>query len=320
MKAIRVHQAGEPEEMRLEAIPDPEPGYNQVVIRVHAIGVNPVDTYIRSGRFSYALNFPYTPGMDAAGVVEALGKGVSKVGLGDRVYTAGTVSGAYAEKALCEESQLFPLPSAISYQQGAAIGVPYATAYRAIYHKAMAKAGEWILIHGASGGVGIAAVQLSRGLGLRVIGTAGTERGMELLMSQGCRHVLNHRAPNYLAEVPNSTAGHGVDVILEHLANVNLAHDLKALAPRGRIVIIGSRGVVEIDPREAMMRDATILGMTIMNASETEKESIHAAIVAGLENRSLCPVVGKEMALADAPQAHRDVIASSAYGKIVLVP
>jgi NADPH2:quinone reductase len=320
MKAIRVHQFGTPEVMRPEEVPDLQPGPGQVVIRVKAAGVNPVDTYIRSGAYARKPTLPYTPGTDAAGVVESVGEGVTHVRVGDRVYAAGTISGAYAEQSICGGSQVHPLSQQVSFAQGAAIGVPYGTAYRALFQRARALPAETVLVHGASGGVGTAAVQLARSAGLRVIGTGGTEKGRELAAQQGAHHVLDHRAPNLLEQVLALTGGRGVDIILEMLANVNLANDLKALGPGGRVVVIGSRGTVEIDPRDAMGRDAAILGMLLGNASEREFAGIHAALAAGLENGTLRPVISREMPLADAPRAHQAVMEPGANGKIILIP
>ena len=318
MKAIRVEQFGEPEVMKLVELPQPRPEAGQVLVRMHAIGVNPVETYIRAGTYPRKPALPFTPGNDGAGVVEQVGQDVT-LRPGDRVYTAGSISGTYAEYALCNAAQVYPLPANASFAQGAAVGTPYATAYRGLFQRAQAKPGETVLIHGASGGVGTAAVQLARARGLRVLGTAGTDRGRELVREQGAHDVFDHRAPDYLAQILNATSGRGVDVVLEMLANVNLGKDFTILAPRGRIVVIGNRGRVEIDPRDAMSRDADIRGMTMPNTPPAERASIHAALVAGLENGTLRPVIGKELPLAEAPQAHRAVMEPGAFGKIVLI-
>ncbi len=320
MKAILVHEFGPPEVMRLEDAPDPQPGSGEVLVRVKAAGVNPVDTYVRTGAYASKPSLPYTPGSDAAGVVESTGAGVTRVTAGDRVYVHGTLSGAYAEFALCKESQVWPLPDGVSFEQGAAVGVPYATAYRALFQRAHAAPSETVLIHGASGGVGVAGTQLARAAGMTVIGTAGSERGLQLVKEQGAHHALNHRSSGYLDELMSLTGGRGVDVILEMLANVNLDKDLNVLAKHGRAVIVGNHGTVEINPRSAMSRDANILGMTLFNATEQDLKGIHAALVAGLANRSLRPVVGQSLPLADAARAHHAVMESGAYGKIVLVP
>ena len=238
---------------------------------------------------------------------------------GDRVYTQGA-SGGYAELLVCDEAQAHPLPARVSFAQGAALGVPYSTAWRALFLRAQARAGETLLVHGASGGVGIAAVELGRAHGLHVIGTAGTQEGLALAREHGAHHTLNHRDRDYLQQVLPLTGSAGVDVVLEMLANVNLDNDLDVLARGGRVVVIGNRGRVEIDPRKAMARDAAILGMTLFNATPDELRHIHAGLVAGLENGTLNPVVGKEFPLADAAKAHVAVMESGAYGKIVLVP
>jgi NADPH2:quinone reductase len=320
VKAIRVHEFGGPEVLKLEDIPDLQAGAGQVVVRVKAAGVNPYDTYTRLGTYAIKPALPYTPGGDAAGTVGSVGEGVAGFAPGDRVYVGGTLTGAYAEQTLAEAWQVHPLPPKVTFAQGAGVNVPYATAFRALWQIARAQAGETVLIHGASGGVGVAGVQLARAAGLTVIGTGGTERGRKLAADEGAHHVLDHRAPGYLDELMKLTGGRGVDVILEMLANVNLAKDLTVLAPKGRVVVIGNRGNIEINPRDIMRRDAAVLGMVLFNASRQELASIHAGIVAGLENGTLRPVVGKELPLAEAAQAHRAVMEPGAFGKIVLVP
>jgi NADPH:quinone reductase len=317
MKAIRVEQFGGPEVMELVDLPQPRPEAGQVLVRMRAAGINPVETYIRAGTYPRKPALPFTPGNDGAGVVEQADDDV-KLRPGDRVYTAGSITGTYAEYALCQAAQVHPLPENVSFAQGAAIGTPYATAYRGLFQRAQAKAGETVLVHGASGGVGIAAVQLARAGSLRVLGTAGTERGQELVREQGAHDVFDHRAADYLAQILNATSGRGVDVILEMLANLNLGKDLTLLAPRGRIVVIGNRGRVEIDARDAMSRDADIRGMVLPNTPAAEMASIHAALVAGLENGTLRPVIGRELPLAEAPEAHRAVMEPGAFGKIIL--
>lgn len=320
MKAIRVQQFGGPEVLKLEQVPDLQPAERQVLVKIHAVGINPFDTYMRTGTYAVKPQLPYTPGADAAGVIAAVGHGVSKFKAGDRVYVAGTLTGAYAEFALCLESQVQPIPKNISFQQGAAIGVPYVTAYRAIFDKARGLPGETVLVHGASGGVGIAAVQLARGHGMSVIGTAGTEKGKALAKEQGAHHVLDHTQPELPEQVKKLTADRGADVILEMLANKNLAKDLSMIAMRGRIVVVGNRGTIEINPRDAMTREATILGMTVLNLSDVERSRIHAALGAALEAGVARPVIGKELPLAEAARAHEEVLKPGSYGKIVLIP
>jgi NADPH2:quinone reductase len=320
MKAIRVHKFGGPEVMKVEETENPVPGLGQVLVRLKAAGVNPVDTYIRGGGYAVTPPLPYTPGFDGAGTVEALGPNVDGIAVGDRVYIGGTLTGSYAELALCESWQVHSLPPSVSFAQGAAVNVPYATAYRSLFQLAHAQAGETVLVHGASGGVGIACLQLARAAGMTVIGTTGSDRGKKLVKEQGAHHVLDHHAEGYLESLAGLTHGRGVNVILEMLANVNLGRDLTVLAPHGRVVVIGSRGTVEVNPREVMRREATVTGVLLLAARQEEIASIHAGLFAGLENGTLRPVVGKELPLADASRAHEAVMQPGAYGKIVLVP
>ena len=320
MKAILVREFGGPEVLKLEEIPTPRPAAGQVLVRIHAVGVNPYDTYMRNGAYAIKPSLPYTPGSDGAGVVESVGAGVNKVKPGDRVYVAKTVTGAYAEYALTLESQVHPLPAKVTYAQGAGVWVPYGTAYHALYHCTRARAGETLLIHGASGGVGIAGVQMARAMGLIVLGTAGTEKGLELVKREGAHHVFDHTKPDYREQILKATGGLGVGLILEMLANVNLGHDLKLLAARGRVVVIGSRGDVTISPRDLMTRRGSILAFTLWGTTEAEEKEIHAGLIAGLENGTLRPIVGKELPLAEAPRAHKEILEPGAFGKIVLVP
>ena len=320
MKAIRVNQFGGPEVLKLEETPTPKPDGGQVLVRVRAAGVNPYDTYMRAGTYAIKPHLPYTPGSDAAGTVEAVGTGVTKVKTGDRVYTAQTLTGAYAEYALALEDQVHRLPQKISFEQGAGVWVPYGTAYHALHHFARARAGETVLVHGASGGVGTASLQIARAMGLTVFGSAGTDKGLDLVKREGAHQVFNHAKASYQEEILKASGGRGVDVILEMLANVNLAGDLKMLALQGRVVVIGSRGDATITPRDIMVRRASVLAFTLWAAQAAEISEIHAALIAGLENGTLRPVVGKQLPLAEAARAHKEILEPGAAGKIVLVP
>jgi NADPH2:quinone reductase len=324
MRAIVVREFGNPDVMRLENIATLTPSPSQVLVRVRAAGVNPVDTYVRAGTYALKPPLPYTPGNDGAGEVESVGADVKGFRPGDRVYIANDNTGSprtglYAEHAVCAPTQLHHLPDGVSFAQGAAIGVPYGTVCYALFKRANARPGETVLVHGASGGVGIAAVQICRAHGMTVIGTAGTERGLQAVRDQGAQVVLNHREPGYLDEIPKATGGRGVDVILETNAHINLDKDLPLLSRSGRVVLIGSRGRVEIDPRGIMGREASVLGMVLFNVPAAEFGWMHAAIGAGLANGTLKPVVGREIPLADAPKAHEAVMEPGALGKIVLV-
>jgi NADPH:quinone reductase len=320
MKAIVVHEFGGPEVLKLEEVPTPKPAAGQVLVRIHGAGVNPYDTYMRAGTYAVKPPLPYTPGSDGAGVIAAVGDGVKKVKPGDRVYTAKTLTGAYAEYALALEEQVHALQEKISFGQGAGVWVPYGTAYYALHHSAPARASESVLVHGASGGVGTAAVQMARAMGLTVLGTAGTQKGVDLVRREGAHQVFDHSKTGYQEEIMKATGGRGVDVILEMLANVNLAGDLKLLATNGRVIVIGNRGEITINPRDLMVRRASARGFTLWAITPEEEKEIHAGLIAGLENGTLRPVVGKELPLAEAARAHKEILEPGAAGKIVLVP
>ena len=314
MKAIRVSKFGKPGVLELEEIADHQPQPGQLLVRLHAVGVNPVEAYVRAGTYPRLPGLPYTPGTDGAGVVEAGEAGGFKKG--GRVYLIGSLTGTYAELALCTPEQVRALPHKISFEQGAAIGVPYGTAYRALVIRGQAQAGETVLVHGASGGVGTAAVQLAKAAGVRVFGTAGSEEGLELVRRNGAEAAFNHREEGYLEQIKKVTEG--LDLILEMAADQNLGKDLALLKPRGRVVVVGSRGPVQIDAREAMMRDADIRGMSLLNAGPEEREEIHGAIDRELAEGKISPVIGAAFPLAEAAEAHEKLTEAGAAGKVVL--
>lgn len=318
MKAIQVHAFGEPEVLKLEDVPDVKPGPGQVTIQVRAIGVNPVDTYIRAGRYT-GRSLPWLPGSDASGIIDGVGEGVTNLHLGDQVYVFSPL-GTYAERIVVPAGRTFAMPSEISFEEAACVGVPGATAWRALFQLGGARPGKTLLIHGATGGVGSAAVQLARAAGLHVIGTGGTPEGLETIQQLGCHHVLNHREAGYIDQLKQITAGKGVDLILEMLANVNLERDLEALALFGTVIVIGNRGRIEIDPRLTMAKDATVRGMLLFNATDAELKEIHAGLFAAMEDGRYLPLVWRQLPLSEAAEAHRLVISDHGPGNIVLVP
>jgi len=322
MRAIRVHQFGGPEALSLDELPDPVAGLGQVVIRNHAAGVNPVDAYVRAGTYARLPAVPFIPGWDGAGIVQSVGADVHRIRVGERVYFSGTTAGrglgAYADMVCCHEVQACPLPEGLSFAQGAAIGVPYATAHRALFHRAQTRPGETVLVHGASGGVGVAAVQLAAAHGCVVIATAGSQSGLELVRAQGAQYVVRHGTASSAEEILSITGGRGVDVIVEMLANVNLDRDLGLLALNGRVAIVGNRGRIDIDPRQIMGKESAVLGVLLWNSSDAELLELHQLMGPQFAEGVLQPVVGPQFPLAEAGKAHTAVFEPGARGKIVL--
>lgn len=316
MRAVRIHRFGGPEVLQLDEVDVPEPGLGEVLLEVRAAAVNPFDTYVRAGALPGVL-LPLTPGIEAAGVIVSVGRQVSRWAAGDRVYAHRPLSGSYAEFALYSQEQVFHLPDHLSFEQGAAITVPYSTAYRALFQVARAIAGETVLIHGASGGVGLAAVQLARAAGLRVVGTAGSAEGRRLVAEAGAAVTLDHTSPSHLDGA--FERGQGPDVILEMMPASNLNDDLNVLAEGGRLVLVGNRGEIKLD-LELTARDLSIWGVGISGLSPAETREIQAAISAGLRDRTLNPVVGSVLALEDAAAAHVEVMAAGRHGRVLLRP
>jgi NADPH:quinone reductase len=324
VKAIRAHSFGGPEVLQLETVDDPVPGLGEVVVEVRAAGVNPADTYMRSGTYAIRPQLPYTPGGDAGGVICAKGPDVTHHKVGDRVFVGTALSfdltGCYAEKVKRRASEVLPLAEGISFAQAATFGVSYPTAHYALFERGGAKAGETVFIHGASGSVGSSAIQLAKRAGLRVVGSAGTAKGLELVRAEGVDHAVNHTEAGYMNDVRRVTGGNGPELILEMLANVNLAADMDLAAKYGRIIVIGNRGEITVNPRVAMMKELDIRGIALWNATAAQIEPIMRDILAGVADGSLRPVVSREMRLSEAAAAHLAVLEHGIGGKIVLIP
>ena len=201
MQAMRLAEFGSPENLRLEEAPDPELREGHVVIRVKATGINPADLVRMSGKYPQPLPLPYIPGTDVAGEVEAIGAGVGHVRVGERVFGRSLNGGGYAEKACLPTNETFPLPTNLSFAEGAAIPVPFYTAYVALHHKAQLKEGETVLISAGGGGVGVAAIQLAKAAGARVITTVGSQEKAERTKELGADIALNYKEQDFAAEV-----------------------------------------------------------------------------------------------------------------------
>lgn len=321
MRAALVREFGGFDKINIEEVPKPQAGDRQVLIRVQAAGVNPVDTYIREGKYTQVPELPYIPGKEGAGVVEEVGSGISKFKSGDRVWFIGKDNGASAEFVAIDEEHVFSLHERINFKQGATCGLTYCTAYRALFQKAGAQAGQTLLVHGASGGVGLAACELAKVHGLRVVGTASTQEGIKLATQQGAEIVFNHREAGYVEQIKEKYPN-GFDIILEMLANENLCHDLEMIAKQGRIVVIGNRGSIEFDPRACMIKDAAIIGVSLANCTTEDFARITERLNALMADDHVKPYVGTTLPLEQLAEAHRRIMEPGARGKFVvtLVP
>lgn len=316
MKAAQIQQYGPAHELAVVDTKAPVALAGQILVNVAAAGVNPVDTYIRSGTNNYSTTFPHTPGLDGAGTITTLGEGVEGYEVGQRVYFSRNLTGSAAEFALCLPTHTFPLPDSLTFEEGACLGIPYTTAHRALLGRANAKAGDKVLVHGATGAVGIATVQLAQAFGMEVVASAGSEAGKKLLEAQGVTVILDHTDTSHLA--PYQSLDQGFDVIIEMLANHNLDNDLKALAFGGRVAVVGNRGTVEINPRDLMARDAAVMGVALANIKPLELKHIAQSLFPLLQQGMLKPVIRKSYPLKDIGNAHEDVLMSGAQGNLVI--
>lgn len=322
MKAIQIKKFGSPDVLKIESVEVPIVTAAKILVKIKSAGVNPVDTYIREGAFLNLPELPFIPGKDAAGIIQEVGEKVKSFQVGQRVFICKRKVekyGTYAEYTLVDEDDLFPLDECLTYDQGAALGIPYFTAYRALVLKGKCSAGDTVLIHGASGAVGLASIQIAKNYGLKVIGTAGTPEGMILVKNTGADFVLCHKEKQYLEKIMEITDNKGVNIILEMLANVNLNNDLDILAPRGRLAIIGSRGSIKIDPRKILGAEIEVVGVALLTSTQEEWKQTSKSILDGIHDGWINPVIDRKYPLENAAEAHKDIIHSKgAKGKLIL--
>ncbi len=229
------------------------------------------------------------------------------------------MTGAYAKHCLVAQTDLFHLPADISFDYGASLGTSAMAAYRALITRGEARPGDRVLVHGATGGVGVVAVQLAVRRGMTVVGTADDDKGADLVRQLGATGAFVHSREGYFEKVK---ALGPFDVVVECLANVNLGRDLEALAKGGRVVVVGSRGKVTVDPRELMVREADVRGVFLPGQTQREKAQAVSDLLAGIKQGTLTPVIAEVLSLEQAPDAHRKVVApnSGLAGKIILRP
>lgn len=323
MKAIQIKEFGGPEVLKLVEIPEPMPEAQEVRISIHAAGVNPNEAYARTGTYgAYIPELPYTPGFDGAGVIDTVGEGVTHFKPGDRVYIGGFMAkrntGTYAEKVVVDATCVHPLSEELTFEQGAALGIPGLAAYQAIVLRAQVKESDTVLIHGGSGAVGLTAIQIAKALGAKVIATASTEEGRKLIRALGADVAMPHVAKGEYDEIMSVTDDQGPDVIIEMLANQNLETDMEIAAKEARIIILGSRGKIQIDPRHTMTKGLTILGLSVINLDATELAAAYKELTRLVDEGEILPLVGDVLPLDKAAEAHEQILTKKGNGKLVL--
>jgi NADPH2:quinone reductase len=324
MRAVRIHEYGGPEVLVCEEIDRPSPGPGQVLVRILAASVNPIDVAVREDRFPTPRTPPKTIGSDGAGVVEALGSDVHGVAIGDEVLFTGLgvgSEGSYAEYALIAEAQAVPKPAELSFPEAAAFGLAFATAYYALVRRAALRPGETILIQGAAGGVGTASVQLAKALGARVIASVGGSDDAAFVRGLGADETIDYKTEDVAARARELSGGDGVNVVHELHVSANLETDLRAIARGGRIVATGQgpRPEVSIPIGAALSVDASLLFMSTSNAGRAGVAEILGEVSKLVAEGRVKPVIGGTFTLEEARAAH-EALAGHHQGKIVLLP
>ncbi len=322
MRAIQVSTPGGPEALTLVDLPWPTPKPNEVVVAIKAIGVNFIDIYYREGR--YPATLPFVDGSEASGVVAALGSDVSTLRVGDRVAYTG-VLGSYAEAAAVPADRLVRVPDAIDFPTAAASMLQGMTAHYLTHSTYPLKRGETALVHAAAGGVGLLLVQVAKRLGAQVIGTAGSEEKARLAREAGADEVILYREHAFDTEVRRLTGGQGAHVVYDGVGKDTFAGDLKALRPRGYLVLFGgaSGAVPPVDPMELMTHGSLFLTRPTLGhyvATREELEARAGAVLGWVASGDLRVQVGRTYPLGQAAEAQRALESRATTGKVLLIP
>jgi NADPH2:quinone reductase len=321
MKAWRVHAWGEPESMALEEIAVPSPGPGQVRIRNHAAALNFFDILQIQGKYQIKPPFPFTPGAETAGVVDAIGENVSTFKIGDRVI-ALTHGGGFAEHSTAPVTSVFSAPKSMNFEEAAALPIVFHTSYFAFTHRTQLRAGEWLLVHAGASGVGMSAIQIGKALGARVIATAGSAEKLEFARKQGAEFVLDYNDPAWVDRVKEIT-GRGADVIYDPVGGDVFDLSTKCIAPEGRLLVIGfaSGRISTIAANRVLLKNMSLVGVLWGGyvASHPEYPApTHAALMRMFEAGQIRPAVGASYGFGELPKALRDLANRKVMGKAVI--
>jgi NADPH2:quinone reductase len=322
MKAVKAWQVrawGEPEEMTLAEIPIPQPAAGEIRIANRAAGLNFFDILQIQGKYQVKPPFPFTPGAEVSGVVDALGEGVTSFAVGERVLAMPMV-GAFAEYSIAPASRVFRVANGMDFPEAAAMPIVYQTSYFALTKRAALQNGEWLLVHAGASGVGMAAIQIGKTLGARIIATAGSEAKLDFCRSQGAEHTVDYRGASWVDRVKELTNGHGADVIYDPVGGDIFDLSTKCIAPEGRLLVVGFAGgrIPSIQANRILLKDISIVGVH-WGAYVREHPEYPGEAQQGLEAIRVRPVVGKRYRLEEAPAALRDLAERKVIGKAVLV-
>lgn len=342
MNAVLLREHGGPDVLSYEAIPRPEPGPREVRVAVRAVAMNHLDLWVRRGGPAFHLEYPHRLGSEIAGVVDAVGSGVSDLEPGTPAVVSPGLScgvcraclsgrdnlcpgyrilgenaqGGYADYAVVPRENIAPYPGDLDYPQAAAALLTFQTAWQMLARKARVEPGEWVLVHGAASGVGVAGVQIARLFGARVIATAGSEDKLSAAKELGAEHAIDYGKQDFAREVKALTEKRGVDVVFEHIGGDTMTRSVKATRNGGRIVTCGATAgfVPEIDLRHVFFRQIEILGSTMGSKGDLLASLEHVA------SGALRPIVHDTIPLAEAARGHRLLEERRAIGKVVLTP
>ena len=329
MKAAFITETGDPDVIHFGDLPDPQPAPGEVLVKVEAVAVNPIDTYVRSGMVALELDFPYIIGCDLAGTVEACGEGVTRFAVGDRVWGSNQGlmgrSGTFAELVAVDEQWLYPTPDGLDSHTAAAGSLVGITAHLGLFLHAGVTAGETVFVNGGTGGVGAAVVQLAKAAGSHVIATVGSSEKQALCQSWGADLVLNYHEPDMDERIREFAEPRGgIDVWFETLRDPTPDRTIELMARRGRIVLMAGRAArPEFPVGPFYVKDLRLVGFAMFNASADEQRHC-ANLINGLaEQGQWQPPIGRKLPLAEAAAAHQDNTLEkqgTLTGKIVLTP
>jgi len=322
MKAIRVAQYGDPSVLQLQDVPQPKPAAGEALIRVHTVGVNFADVYMRNGAARMPVPFPFTPGIEGSGTVESIGDGVSEVKPGDRVAYATTSLGSYAEYHAVKAAHLSPLPKDISFEDGAAAILQGLTAHYLLFALYPIKRGSTVLAHAAAGGMGLILVQWLKHLGAIAIGTVSTEEKAKIAREAGADHVILYTQQDFAEEAKKLTGGKGVDYVIDGVGKTTFTKNLDAVRNRGWATVFGmASGPAEpVVPNALMTKSSTISGGALFNYMVTRDELLGRAndVFTGLREGWLKLRIDHAFPLTQAAEAHRLLEGRQTTGKLIL--